>query len=98
MMVLDSMRYEEMPKLFGVLILVLLDDGLGPLCRCLLKCHIRNVLILVLLDDGLGPPKFDASGNLMRVLILVLLDDGLGLEVPATREECVIGLNPCSIG
>ena len=62
-----------------VLILVLLDDGLGPSWKLVHK-ELRSVLILVLLDDGLGHcMKCNLRCKERTVLILVLLDDGLGL-------------------
>ena len=62
----------------GVLILVLVDVGLGrpeTMCR---RTSPRPVLILVLVDVGLGPLAVAGSHGLGFVLILVLVDVGLG--------------------
>ena len=45
-----------------VLILVLVDVGLGPLRVVVAEAHDRLVLILVLVDVGLGPlPRYFTS-------------------------------------
>ena len=81
-----------------VLILVLLDDGLG-LQIDLWATYDRFVLILVLLDDGLGPTtNIGEQRNVPTVLILVLLDDGLGRAWSQQAVVNVLCLNPCSIG
>ena len=62
-----------------VLILVLVEDGLGDCIVGLMKCGRRSVLILVLVEDGLGEgSKMGATLFGSLVLILVLVEDGLG--------------------
>ena len=64
---------------FAVLILVLVEDGLGVF-DILADCtDWHEVLILVLVEDGLGVVDL-LTLNLkdMEVLILVLVEDGLG--------------------
>ena len=53
MMVLDTQKKETKSLFQAVLILVLLDDGLG-LLEGVSYSISYHVLILVLLDDGLG--------------------------------------------
>ena len=61
-----------------VLILVLVDVGLGP-CTEALKAFSDIVLILVLVDVGLGPSYVTCLTSVCGVvLILVLVDVGLG--------------------
>ena len=76
-------------KLRTVLILVLVDNGLGRDVEALWSLDIA-VLILVLVDNGLG---LDGSKPvptlLLRVLILVLVDNGLGPPL-----VLVVGLLP----
>ena len=64
--------------LFKVLILVLVDVGLGHPCAT--APAISPVLILVLVDVGLGRPVIVTSADVAAVLILVLVDVGLGLS------------------
>ena len=45
----------------AVLILVLMDDGLGEDFRLLITLKTSIVLILVLMDDGLGEQKFQST-------------------------------------
>ena len=63
----------------NVLILVLVEDGLGvPLPRKV-ATSLTPVLILVLVEDGLGGAHKTPDWNgIERVLILVLVEDGLG--------------------
>ena len=59
-----------------VLILVLLEDGLG---EGLIVSYFVFVLILVLVEDGLGDNEnINVRANQPDVLILVLVEDGLG--------------------
>ena len=64
----------------SVLILVLVEDGLGALVLSAAKAAGRTVLILVLMEDGLGvfPDKSFREMVVPVVLILVLMEDGLG--------------------
>ena len=72
-----------------VLILVLLEDGLGVRNNLPIK-RIVKVLILVLLEDGLGDYSFaDTTLEAQNVLILVLLEDGLGDYVVVDIEQDV---------
>ena len=63
-----------------VLILVLVEDGLGDTSTRWLHGD-RGVLILVLVEDGLGDLNTLQKLTLSKtVLILVLVEDGLGAE------------------
>ena len=83
-----------------VLILVLVDVGLGPPSHRTGDPVACVVLILVLVDVGLGPanPMFTVD-DLKAVLILVLVDVGLGrlleMELKTLIKSC---LNPCFSG
>ena len=74
-----NLGYGSSTKVVLVLILVVLEDGLGE-CWCYFYLIWSSaVLILVVLEDGLG----GGSGSVSRwrqhmVLILVVLEDGLG--------------------
>ena len=64
---------------FVVLILVLMEYGLGPFRRFSERIGMA-VLILVLMEYGLGLSVILADDSeLERVLILVLIEYGLGL-------------------
>ena len=80
---------------FNVLILVLMEDGLGLSQACIFLT--RLVLILVLMEDGLGQCGNCHIDGDRGVLILVLMEDGLGqqLQDPYGRTGC---LNPCFNG
>ena len=65
--------------LLGVLILVLMEDGLGP-WEDLTKWANETVLILVLMEDGLGQKNNNPIAEALHVLILVLMEDGLGQQ------------------
>ena len=67
----------------SVLILVLVEDGLGVYLSALSIVLYAVVLILVLVEDGLGALKSRRYETLREVLILVLVEDGLG--GPATK-------------
>ena len=62
-----------------VLILVVVEDGLGELFGFSVSSKQYEVLILVVVEDGLG---VNANVNLVDsfgdVLILVVVEDGLG--------------------
>ena len=73
------------PLLIRVLILVLMEDGLGHYIKQL--CLILKVLILVLMEDGLGPTIIIIY-SFIKVLILVLMEDGLG-----PQRGCESGLH-----
>ena len=82
-----------------VLILVLVEDGLGVMYNMSEYVCIYTVLILVLVEDGLGEGGLMSWGyNMLLVLILVLVEDGLGAiggnrcGFPNKR------LNPCFSG
>ena len=63
-----------------VLILVLVEDGLGE-NRNFNKTPAFLVLILVLVEDGLGAICIlQSSASQQVVLILVLVEDGLGVQ------------------
>ena len=62
-----------------VLILVLVEDGLGGFPSVGRLHRLEIVLILVLVEDGLGAAKAgDVLDLQTMVLILVLVEDGLG--------------------
>ena len=48
-------KFEQSMSLIRVLILVLMEDGLGQALRMAKKSSKGFVLILVLMEDGLGP-------------------------------------------
>ena len=62
----------------SVLILVLVEDGLGLNSISSSGTASKKVLILVLVEDGLGPILARYRGRVEIVLILVLVEDGLG--------------------
>ena len=82
-----------------VLILVLVEDGLGV---CGIPGHRESsllVLILVLVEDGLGvTPNHPNGGQFYVVLILVLVEDGLGVCSIWTTFSERYRLNPCFSG
>ena len=62
-----------------VLILVLVEDGLGGGDPFSQKNSDSLVLILVLVEDGLGEAAIESLNKYHeKVLILVLVEDGLG--------------------
>ena len=63
-----------------VLILVLMEDGLGDRKYELFRVG-SVVLILVLMEDGLGVSVSELVADENVVLILVLMEDGLG-DIP----------------
>ena len=67
----------NLDSMLGVLILVLVEDGLGGEIHLPKLLHLR-VLILVLVEDGLGGWFDDRVFTLNAVLILVLVEDDLG--------------------
>ena len=67
--------------LFGVLILVLVEDGLRVLNPVDLFLDAILVLILVLVEDGLRGMDLLWKVSLSLVLILVLVEDGLRVAV-----------------
>ena len=71
-----------------VLILVLVEDGLGDALLATASDEDKAVLILVLVEDGLGGVALkykDADDG--GVLILVLVEDGLGV-IKTTHNSC----------
>ena len=83
----------EVCDMITVLILVLVEDGLGGDSTRLLGSQ-NFVLILVLVEDGLGGDSTRLLGSQNFVLILVLVEDGLGdsLVLPT-----IIFVNPVLI-
>ena len=83
----------------GVLILVLVEDGLEVWQYRALSLWPFRVLILVLVEDGLEDSKINLGGTqLTEVLILVLVEDGLedyNCGTPRSVSGC---LNPCFSG
>ena len=61
-----------------VLILVLVEDGLGEAASQAALDELFGVLILVLVEDGLGVLLKVIDKKYKDVLILVLVEDGLG--------------------
>ena len=77
-MVSEKRNSTPLRKPQWVLILVLVEDGLGVF-ELLIGWEIRDiVLILVLVEDGLGVLAAALKALSARVLILVLVEDGLG--------------------
>ena len=71
-----------------VLILVLVEDGLGAQTRKALNHKMYKVLILVLVEDGLGDLQSrPVDVGIVAVLILVLVEDGLGEVLPYSYKE-----------
>ena len=83
----------------AVLILVLVEDGLGA-SRFQLFENSKPVLILVLVEDGLGAFVKVPSTSTKTVLILVLVEDGLGASTKQSllRRNSSQCLNPCFSG
>ena len=80
-----------------VLILVLVDVGLGP-TGWRPSWRSWSVLILVLVDVGLGLLSSTCRLQKICVLILVLVDVGLGRAFRRVRGPEGIRLNPCFSG
>ena len=80
-----------------VLILVLMEDGLG-LLRVQHRSQQSWVLILVLMEDGLGRRPTANGRPIVKVLILVLMEDGLGPVNPGRLSWGLESLNPCFNG
>ena len=71
--------YDQRGIIHKVLILVLVEDGLGEIDLAGNPLRDPTVLILVLVEDGLGAlQKTYGFPIMMKVLILVLVEDGLG--------------------
>ena len=64
-----------------VLILVLMEYGLGAVTVTLVKVERDEVLILVLMEYGLGDIREEYDNERSPVLILVLMEYGLGAGV-----------------
>ena len=98
-MVSEKRFVVPMLKELKVLILVLVEDGLGA---CINRCYDDMqvmVLILVLVEDGLGVAQPSTKGEKGGiVLILVLVEDGLGAPPEKTAATTFGGLNPCFSG
>ena len=92
----DSVKFDE-EKEEEVLILVLVEDGLGALTRVATNL-MHLVLILVLVEDGLGGAISQRGKRGEIVLILVLVEDGLGATPPAPTLFAAGRLNPCFSG
>ena len=69
-----------------VLILVLVEDGLGDKWNVGVEPY-KQVLILVLVEDGLGVKSKIMDEKQTMVLILVLVEDGLGEGEDDDKEE-----------
>ena len=84
---------------YKVLILVLVEDGLGELKRQSSENWVAKVLILVLVEDGLGVRSaYLKELEALNVLILVLVEDGLGEEENTSYIKPPKSLNPCFSG
>ena len=81
-----------------VLILVLVDVGLGQEEVQTIAVELMKVLILVLVDVGLGQTHYVQRTSEGPVLILVLVDVGLGPPVSSSAKTKPVGLNPCFSG
>ena len=97
MLVSDPRKHGQHFSARRVLILVLVDVGLGHVRGVPRPRRGEPVLILVLVDVGLGHGSVVRRPVLHYVLILVLVDVGLG---PENGEEMVVQpcLNPCFSG
>ena len=73
-------------QILGVLILVVVEDGL-VLCECKAKSAYYAVLILVVVEDGLVHDVCKSFAYYSRwVLILIVVDNGLVHLVDALKE------------
>ena len=91
-----KLEYILVPE--SVLILVLVEDGLGAKLKQY-KYATSNVLILVLVEDGLGELTLLPLHTLLgSVLILVLVEDGLGESDNTANATIDDSLNPCFSG
>ena len=82
----------------GVLILVVMEDGLWLPGK---EGYIKNgfhVLILVVMEDGLWPIICFVIIGIICVLILVVMEDGLWPATNGSLHRCRKGLNPCCDG
>ena len=82
----------------GVLILVLVEDGLRGAKALFLSYSLKNVLILVLVEDGLRGLKNSKTKLGTVVLILVLVEDGLREASRCRSYRQNWCLNPCFSG
>ena len=65
-MVSEGEEFGCTPEYDNVLILVLVEDGLGA-CDVTIRCYLLDaVLILVLVEDGLGAQYWEAFLHLRR--------------------------------
>ena len=85
-----TIECDRLPGLLPVLILVLMEDGLGLSQACIFLT--RLVLILVLMEDGLGQCGNCHIDGDRGVLILVLMEDGLGPMDDVKGKKVVIVL------
>ena len=77
-----------------VLILIVMDNGLLPLCRNGQRPHIE-VLILIVMDNGLLLAESDYNkGHGEVVLILIVMDNGLLRIMVSPKGEITTCLNP----
>ena len=86
-----------MKTYFVVLILVLVEIGLGALILGVVKVKTVEVLILVLVEIGLGVRILRELIANSGVLILVLVEIGLG-DFGFKCDSVEAGLNPCFSG
>ena len=82
-----------------VLILVVVEIGLGAIYESIMGILSEKVLILVVVEIGLGETKREFVPMLKGiVLILVVVEIGLGDGHKFMREIMNTGLNPCCSG
>ena len=79
-MVSESYDYNVKRSICQVLILVVVEDGLGDAIQ-VRATSWGTVLILVVVEDGLEGKQYKCIGLKEVVLILVVVEDGLG-ELP----------------
>ena len=78
----------------GVLILIVMDNGLS---RLLLACRgqgRQEVLILIVMDNGLSRDRYAGTVNVLTVLILIVMDNGLSHRLHRGQRGREGRLNP----
>ena len=81
-----------------VLILVLLEDGLGATPKHPQRAKTIEVLILVLLEDGLGGFAAPKNGSTSWCLNPCFVGGWSWRKDNLSETKIVISLNPCFVG
>ena len=76
-MVSEPLKAEQKERIKGVLILVVMEDGLRDTPKVKILDYAKWVLILVVMEDGLRGESVLLLVMLFQVLILVVMEDGL---------------------